>query len=75
MIMKMLKEWLELNRETIDDILEKLKAGTLSEHYVRKEDFLAFREVLVKRKDFKHFRGIGQRGGDIVFEYQKQPRS
>lgn len=56
-------------------ILDQLKEGILSEYYVRKEDFLTFREILVKRSDFKNFRGIGQRGGDIIFQYQKIPRS
>jgi hypothetical protein len=64
-----------LQKEMIEEILEKLKEGSLSEYYVNKEDFLAFREELVKRKDFKHFRGIGQRGGDVVYQYQKTPRS
>lgn len=66
---------MSLEHDNIMEILEQLKSGTLSQYYVKKESFLAFREVLVKREDFKHFRGIGQRGGDIIFEYQKQPRS
>lgn len=65
----------EMKQENIIDILEQLKSGTLSEYYVKKEDFAEFRELLVKRMDFKYFCGIGQRGGDIIFKYQKIPRS
>jgi hypothetical protein len=64
-----------VQKELIMEILEKLKDGSLSEYYVNKENFLGFREELVKRNDFKHFRGIGQRGGDVIYQYQKTPRS
>jgi hypothetical protein len=64
-----------VQKEMIQEILEKLKDGTLSEYFVSKVDFLAFREELVKREDFKHFRGIGQRGGDVIYQYQEIARS
>lgn len=59
----------------INEVLEKLKAGELSEYYVKKEDFLPFRQVLVQREDFKNFRGIAQRSGDVLYQYLKAPRS
>lgn len=59
----------------IQEVLDQLKEGSLSEYYINKENFLEFRAELVKRKDFKHFRGIGQRGGDVIYQYQKNPRS
>ncbi|MGG1678916.1 hypothetical protein ACIFOT_24805 [Neobacillus sp. NRS-1170] len=61
--------------EMITEILDRLMTGDLSEYYVKNEDFMEFRQVLVKRKDFKHFRGIGQRGGDVLYQYLKEPRS
>lgn len=64
-----------LTEEMITDILDRLKTGELSEYYVTKDQFMEFRQVLVKRKDFKHFRGIGQRGGDVLYQYLKEPRS
>ncbi|MFB6465703.1 hypothetical protein ACE38V_02670 [Cytobacillus sp. Hz8] len=64
-----------MNQELVNEVLEKLKNGELSEHYVKKEDFLSFREVLVKRPDFKHFRGIAGHGGNIVYQYLQEPRS
>ncbi|MCM3568718.1 hypothetical protein [Neobacillus mesonae] len=64
-----------MNEEFITDILNRLKSGELSEYYIKNEDFMDFRRVLVQREDFKHFRGIGQRGGDVLFQYLKEPRS
>lgn len=64
-----------MQKELIQEILEKLKEGSLSEYYVEKVNFLDFRSELVKRPDFKHFRGIGQRGGDVIYQYLKTPRS
>ncbi len=64
-----------MNEEMISEILNQLMTGELSEYYVKNDDFMEFRQVLVKRKDFKHFRGIGQRGGDVLYQYLKEPRS
>ncbi|WP_342430416.1 hypothetical protein [Neobacillus sp. FSL H8-0543] len=64
-----------MNEQSINEILDKLMTGETSEYYVKNDDFMEFRQVLVKRPDFKHFRGIGQRGGDVLYEYLKEPRS
>ncbi|WP_026574694.1 hypothetical protein [Bacillus sp. UNC438CL73TsuS30] len=64
-----------MNGDTVNEILEQLKAGTLSEYYVKQDDFMEFRQILVKRNDFKHFRGIAQRGGDVLYQYLQVPRS
>jgi hypothetical protein len=64
-----------MQEEFVNDILNRLMNGSLSEYYIKKEDFMDFRDVLVKRKDFKHFRGIGQRGGDVLYQYIETPRS
>jgi len=64
-----------MKEELVTEILDKLMTGELSEYFVNNEDFMAFRKVIVKRKDFKHFRGIGQRGGDVLYQYLKEPRS
>ncbi len=64
-----------MNEESIQVLLDQLKSGDLSELYVKKEDFLEFRSVLVKRPDFKHFRGIGQHGGNVIYQYLETPRS
>ena len=63
-----------MNKEEITSVLEQLKDGTRSELTVSKEDFLTFRQVLVARDDFKHFKGTARRGGDIVYQYLQDPR-
>jgi hypothetical protein len=64
-----------MEEEQIIHILDQLKNGEIREHYVKKENFLDFRKVLVKREDFKHFQGIAQRGGDALYRYLEQARS
>ncbi len=56
-------------------ILDKLKNGEIKEYLISKEEFLPFRQVLVKREDFKLFRGIAQRGGGVLYHYLNEPRS
>ncbi|RDU38387.1 hypothetical protein DRW41_02130 [Neobacillus piezotolerans] len=64
-----------MDEKGINEILDRLKSGELAEYYVTNEDFLPFRKVLVMREDFKHFRGIAQRGGSVIYEYLPEPRS
>jgi hypothetical protein len=63
------------DEQSINEILDQLMNGEITEYYVKNENFMEFRQVLVKRPDFKHFRGIGQRGGDVLYEYLKESRS
>ena len=58
-----------------EKILQQLKEGELSLYTVKKEDFLKFREVLVKHENFKHYRGEAQQGGDIIYTYLVEQRS
>jgi hypothetical protein len=64
-----------MDENFINEQLDNLKNGILSEYFVSKEDFLNFRKVLVKRPDFKHFRGIAQRAGAVVYQYKEVARS
>ncbi|MCM3358980.1 MULTISPECIES: hypothetical protein [unclassified Psychrobacillus] len=61
--------------QSIDEQLNALKSGMIDQIHVTKEEFLAFREVLVKREDFKHFSGNAMQGGDIIYTYLTHPRS
>ncbi|AOC90801.1 hypothetical protein BUN12_0651 [Bacillus amyloliquefaciens] len=61
--------------EEISERINQIRTGEVKEFRVQKEHFLAFRAVLSKQEDFKHFRGIAQQGGDVVFQYLEQPRS
>ncbi|WP_059173723.1 hypothetical protein [Bacillus sp. FJAT-27445] len=64
-----------MDEKGIHDILDRLKSGQIAEYYVANEDFLPFRKTLVMREDFKHFRGIAQRGGNVIYEYTPEERS
>lgn len=64
-----------MDNEFVNDILNKLADGQLNEYRVSNEQFLTFRTILVKRQDFKHFRGIAQHGGDVIYRYIKEARS
>lgn len=64
-----------MDEQFVNEILNKLRDGELNEYLVSKEQFLSFRNVLVKREDFKHFRGIAQHGGNVVYTYLQEARS
>lgn len=53
--------------------LEQLKQGEISSLTIQKEDFLDFREVLLKRDDFKHFRGAAFHHGVTIYTYTLEP--
>ncbi|ABO66248.1 Conserved hypothetical protein [Geobacillus thermodenitrificans NG80-2] len=55
--------------------IAELRNGVIAELLVKKEDFLTFRAVLIEQPDFKHFRGIAQRGGHVLYHYMDTPRS
>ncbi|MBP0724691.1 hypothetical protein J5Y03_05750 [Bacillus sp. RG28] len=64
-----------MNQEQIHSILQDLSNRNVEEVLIKKEDFLIFRAELVKREDFKHFRGIAHHGGDTIYTYLDEPRS
>ncbi|MFF2752294.1 hypothetical protein ACFVR1_00885 [Psychrobacillus sp. NPDC058041] len=61
--------------KTYEEMLDQLKSGEIQTLEIEKNDFLAFREVLIKRDDFKHFSGNAMQGAQVVFTYLKVPRS
>ncbi|WP_428908823.1 hypothetical protein [Niallia sp. Krafla_26] len=64
-----------MTEEMAINILEKLRNGEMEEYLIAKDEFLSFRQVLIKQEDFKHFRGIAQIGGDVLYQYFKEPIS
>ncbi|MBS8263247.1 hypothetical protein DYI25_02205 [Mesobacillus boroniphilus] len=64
-----------MDKEQAVRMLESLKNKEVEEIFVAKQDFMDFRELLVVRQDFKHIRGIAQRGGDVIFRYMDEARS
>jgi hypothetical protein len=61
--------------EKYKDILDQLRNGEVQKVEVSKAEYLAFREVLVKDPQFKHFRGEAKQGGNIIFTFLKVPRT
>jgi hypothetical protein len=64
-----------LEKDLILEMIEKLRSGQINEWYVNKEVFLDVRAVIVALEDFKHFRGIAQRSGGVIYQYLQEPRS
>ncbi|MGI8385590.1 hypothetical protein [Robertmurraya sp. P23] len=64
-----------MEKDLILEMIEKLRSGQINEWYVHKEVFLDVRAVVVALEDFKHFRGIAQRSGDVIYQYLQEPRS
>lgn len=56
-------------------LIEQLRNGEVQSILIKKEEFLQFRELLIKDAQFKHFRGEAKQGGDVVFTFLQQPRS
>ncbi len=56
-------------------MLNQLSNGEVSSIEINKEEYLHFREILVKDTQFKHFRGEAKQGGNIVFTFLEVPRT
>ncbi|WP_100332002.1 hypothetical protein [Bacillus xiapuensis] len=63
-----------MTREEAERLLEDLKNGNIQECLVSKDQFMVFRDVLVKREDFKHFKGVARRGGTVCYSYMQEAR-
>lgn len=57
------------------NILDQLRQGELQSVIIKKEEFLQFREHLIKDEQFKNFRGEAKQGGDVVFTFSGNSRS
>nr|WP_313891520.1 hypothetical protein [Psychrobacillus sp.] len=60
---------------SFEEKLNLLQNGDIQSLEVSKNDFLAFREVLIKRQDFKHFSGSAAQGGHVIYTYLSVERS
>lgn len=58
-----------------EEKLNMLQSGDIKTLEISKEEFLSFREVLVKREDFKHFSGEAKQGGEVIYTYLRVARS
>ncbi|MFJ7976211.1 hypothetical protein JNUCC23_07380 [Peribacillus sp. JNUCC 23] len=64
-----------MDKEEVETLLNQLANREIDEFTITKDRFLAFQLVLVKREDFKHFRGIAKHGGEVTYQYMDEPRS
>ena len=58
-----------------EEKLNMLRVGDIQSLEISKEEFLAFREVLIKREDFKYFSGSAKQGATVVYTYLLKERS
>lgn len=61
--------------EKYKNMIEQLKSGEINSIEIPKEEFLEFRQLVVKDEMFKHFRGEAKQGGNVVFTFLDKPRS
>ena len=61
--------------EDYKKLLDQLRNKEVSSILIKKDEFLQFREQLVKDEQFKHFRGEAKQGGDVIFTFLDEPRS
>ncbi|KGR80528.1 hypothetical protein [Ureibacillus manganicus] len=61
--------------EKYKNLIEQLKNGEINTIEISKEEFLLFREILVKDELFKHFHGEGKQGGNVVYTFMETPRA
>ncbi len=64
-----------MNEQEAQAILDQLANREIKEYRVTKEHFMEFRQQLVKRSDFKHFRGDAGHNGEVVYTYLDEARS
>lgn len=61
--------------EQYKKMLDQLRNKEVASFEITKEEYLQFREILVKDEQFKHFRGEAKQGGNIVYTYLDVPRT
>lgn len=64
-----------MNEQEAQAILDQLAKREINEYTITKENFMEFRQQLVKRPDFKHFRGDARHNGVVVYTYLDEARS
>lgn len=56
-------------------ILDQLRNSETQSVLIKKDEFLQFREYLIKDEHFKNFRGEAKQGGDIVYTFSENSRA
>lgn len=58
-----------------EELLHQLKEGEIKSIEIDKDQFYAFREVLIRHPLFKHFRGDAKQSGRVIYTYIEVARS
>ena len=61
--------------EEYQKMLDALRNGEIQSIRLTKENYLAFRTVLIQDPQFKQFRGEAKQGGDIIFTFLDKARA
>lgn len=64
-----------MNEQEAQVILDQLAKREINKYEITKEHFMTFREQLVKRADFKQFRGDARHNGEVIYTYLDEARS
>ncbi|MCL7746611.1 hypothetical protein [Halalkalibacter alkaliphilus] len=59
-----------MDQQDVLSILNQLRNQELKSYRVSKEDFNAFRTILLKQEDAIDFRGNAQHGGETIYTYE-----
>lgn len=57
------------------NMLDQLRNGEIQSALVKKDEFLQFREHLIKDEQFKNFRGEAKQGGDVIYTFSVNSRA
>ncbi|MFK3938807.1 hypothetical protein ACI2JA_15005 [Alkalihalobacillus sp. NPDC078783] len=59
-----------MTNEQAVSLLEELRSGNIQELKVEKEEFLTFRQALMKAEDVSNFRGRAKHHGMTIYTYE-----
>lgn len=59
-----------MTNEQAVSLLEDLRSHNIQELKVEKEDFLTFRQALMKAEDVSNFRGVAKHHGITIYTYE-----
>lgn len=55
-----------------EELHDKLAAKEIDELHIKREEFMAFRDVWIKSEDRKHIRGEAHLGGNVTYRWSDE---